>query len=260
MRALTIALWLFALLLNVGSAHAGERVALVIGNGAYKSIPKLENPQGDAHAIAKLLRSIGFDVVEGTDLTRDRMTELFLSFAAKAEGADLAIFYYAGQGAAVDGTNYLLPIDGDLKSIADIKLGAAVNIDIALEETMAGASTRLVFLDASRTNPFASAGDRKVGVRASLAEMKSANRTLIAFATGPGQSAPDGPKGGHSPFTEALLDNIAKPGIEIQEAMTMVRAQVHERTNNQQLPWGNTNLVGEIYLNPKLPQPAPGGG
>jgi uncharacterized caspase-like protein len=252
-RALTVALWLFALFLNVDYAHAGERVALVMGNGAYKLVPKLDNPQSDARAIAALLKSLGFDVMEGTDLTRDRMAALLLKFGQKSEGADLAIFYYAGQGVTVDAASYILPIDADIRSVADIKLGAAINIDDALDQTMSGAKGKMVFLDASRTNPFVSAQVRGVKVRDGLAEMKSTEGRLIAFATGPGQTALDGPKGGHSPFTQALLENIGQPGVEIQRAMTLVRTQVAERTNNQQLPWGNSNLVGEVYLNQKVP-------
>jgi uncharacterized caspase-like protein len=252
-HALTIAFWIFALLLNGDPAHASGRVALVIGNGAYKLVPKLASPQDDAHAVAALLKSIGFDVVEGTDLTRDRMAGLLLDFGRKADGADLAIFYYAGQGIAVEATNYILPIDADIRTLADIKLGAAINMDDALEETMASAKVKLVLLDASRTDPFSSTGEPQVKARAGLAEMKSADGTLIAYASGPGQPALDGPKGGRSPFTQALLDNIAQPGIEIQEAMTLVRAEVAERTNSRQMPWGNSNLAGKIYLNPKAP-------
>jgi hypothetical protein len=79
--------------------------------------------------------------------------------------------------------------------------------------------------------------------------MKSGEGTLIAFATGPGQTALDGQEGTNSPFTRALMANIAKPGIEIQQAMTQVRAQVNEETNKGQLPWGHTNLIGSVYLN-----------
>jgi uncharacterized caspase-like protein len=83
--------------------------------------------------------------------------------------------------------------------------------------------------------------------------MKSGEGTLIAFATGPGQTALDGQEGNNSPFTRALIDNITKPGVEIQQAMTSVRAQVNEETHKGQLPWGHTNLIGAVYLNPSQP-------
>jgi uncharacterized caspase-like protein len=260
MRVLAFAVWLVALLVGIDLAHAEKRVALVIGNSAYKNLPKLENPVGDAHAMAALLRSVGFDVVEGIDLRRDTMSAKFLDFSRRAQGAGIAVFYYAGQGIAVEGVNYVLPVDADIKSVADIKLGAAINIDDALDQTMSEAKVKLVFIDAARTNPYAGnvqADGRRISSSDGLAGMRSAEGSLIGFATGPGQTALDGPKGGHSPFTQALLDNIAQPGVEIQQAMTKVRAQVHELTNSQQLPWGNSNLVGAVYLNPTAPAGGP---
>jgi uncharacterized caspase-like protein len=134
-------------------------------------------------------------------------------------------------------------------------LGAAINIDLTLDQTMGDAKVKLVFLDACRDNPFAAkiksnSATRSVNVQSGLAEMKSGEGTLIAFATGPGQTALDGQEGNNSPFTRALIDNITKPGVEIQQAMTSVRAQVNEETHKGQLPWGHTNLIGAVYLNP----------
>jgi uncharacterized caspase-like protein len=242
------------------SAKADKRVAFVVGNGAYKNVAQLPNPPVDAKAMAATLRNVGFDVVEGTNLTRDTMTEKLLEFGKRAQGADVAVFFYAGHGIAISGTNYLLPIDADIKSEMDVKLGAAINIDLTLDQTMGDAKVKLVFLDACRDNPFAakikSNATRSVSVQQGLAEMKSGEGTLIAFATGPGQTALDGQEGNNSPFTRALIDHITKPGIEIQQAMTEVRAQVNEETNKGQLPWGHTNLIGSVYLNP-APVPAP---
>ena len=256
MRFLIAALSAAGLLISASTdAFADKRVAFVVGNGAYKNVPGLPNPAVDAKSIAKLLRNVGFDVVEGSNLSRDKMTEKLLDFGKKAEGADVALFFYAGHGIAVNGTNYLLPVDADLKSEMDVKLGAAINVDMTLEQTMGDAKVKLVFLDACRDNPFANKirsakATRSVNVQTGLAEMKSGEGTLLAFATGPGQTALDGEAGTNSPFTRALLANIAQPGVEIQQAMTKVRAQVNEETSKGQLPWGHTNLIGSVYLNP----------
>ena len=255
MRFLIAALSAATLLVSANSAFADKRVAFVVGNGAYKNVAALPNPAVDAKSMAKLLRNVGFDVVEGSNLTRDKMTEKLLDFGKKAEGADVALFFYAGHGIAVNGTNYLLPVDADLKSEMDVKLGAAINVDLTLEQTMSDAKVKLVFLDACRDNPFAAKirsakATRSVSVATGLAEMKSGEGTLIAFATGPGQTALDGEAGTNSPFTRALMANIASPGIEIQQAMTKVRAQVNAETGKNQLPWGHTNLIGSVYLNP----------
>jgi uncharacterized caspase-like protein len=258
MRTLTIFLSLICMAFTVSAANAERRVAFVVGNGAYKNVAPLPNPPIDAKSMAGVLRNVGFEVVEGTNLTRDKMTERLLEFGKKAQGADVALFFYAGHGIAISGTNYLLPIDADIKSEMDVKLGAAINIDLTLDQTMGDAKVKLVFLDACRDNPFAAkiksnSATRSVSVGSGLAEMKSGEGTLIAFATGPGQTALDGQEGTNSPFTRALMANIATPGMEIQQAMTKVRAQVNEETSKGQLPWGHTNLIGSVYLNGAAP-------
>ena len=260
MRYPTLILSVICMVFTAGAASAEKRVAFVVGNGAYKNVAPLPNPSVDAKAMAATLRNVGFEVVEGSNLTRDKMTERLLDFGKKAQGADVALFFYAGHGIAISGTNYLLPIDADIKSEMDVKLGAAINIDLTLDQTMGDAKVKLVFLDACRDNPFAAkiksnSATRSVNVQTGLAEMKSGEGTLIAFATGPGQTALDGQEGTNSPFTRALLANLTQPGVEIQQAMTKVRAQVNEETNKGQLPWGHTNLIGAVYLNGA---PAPG--
>jgi hypothetical protein len=255
MRYLAIVGSLICLVLTANSALADRRVAFVVGNGAYKNVAQLANPPIDSRAMAATLRNVGFDVVEGTNLGRDSMTDKLLDFGKRAQGADIAIFYYAGHGIAINGTNYLLPVDADIKSEMDVKLGSAINVDVTLDQTMGDAKVKLVFLDACRDNPFAAkirsaSSTRSVSVQSGLAEMNSGEGTLIAFATGPGQTALDGQQGQNSPFTRALIDHITKPGVEIQQAMTEVRAQVNEETKKGQLPWGHTNLIGSVYLNP----------
>jgi uncharacterized caspase-like protein len=260
MRYLTLILSLICMLVTAHAAKADRRVAFVVGNGAYRNVAQLPNPPIDAKAMAGVLRNVGFEVVEGTNLTRDGMTERLLEFGKKAQGADVAVFFYAGHGIAISGTNYLLPVDADIKSEMDVKLGNAINIDVTLDQTMGDAKVKLVFLDACRDNPFAAkiksnSPTRSVSVQQGLAEMKSGEGTLIAFATGPGQTALDGELGTNSPFTRALIAHITQPGVEIQQAMTEVRAQVNEETNKGQLPWGHTNLIGSVYLNPAAPSP-----
>jgi hypothetical protein len=254
MRFLVVALVAIGIVASSSVARADKRVAFVVGNGAYRNVATLPNPPVDAKAMGATLRNVGFDVVEGVNLTRGEMTEKLLDFGQRAQGADIALFYYAGHGIAINGVNYLLPVDADIKSEMDVKLGAAINVDVTLDQTMADAKVKLVFLDACRDNPFAarirSASTRSVNVQAGLAEMKSGEGTLIAFATGPGQTALDGDARKNSPFTRALIAHITQPGAEIQQAMTEVRAQVSEETKKGQLPWGHTNLIGSVYLNP----------
>ena len=214
MRYPTLILSLICMVFAAGAANA-ERARRLRRRQRHlqerrRSLP---NPPIDAKAMAGALRNVGFEVVEGTNLTRDKMTEKLLDFGKKAQGADVAVFFYAGHGIAISGTNYLLPVDADIKSEMDVKLGAAINIDLTLDQTMSDAKVKLVFLDACRDNPFAAkiksnSATRSVSVQTGLAEMKSGEGTLIAFATGPGQTALDGQEGANSPFTRALIANI----------------------------------------------------
>ena len=249
-----IASSLISIVMSADSAQAEKRVAFVVGNGAYDVVAQLSTPPIDAIAMATILRDVGFEVVEGTNLTRDKMTDRLLEFGKKARGADVALFFYAGHGIAINGTNYLLPIDAVIKSEMDVQLGAAINIDLTFDRTMSDAKVKLIFLDACRDNAFVakikSTATRSVSVQSGLAEMKSGDGTLIALPVGPGQTTRDGQEGTNSPFTRALIANIAAPGVEIQQALAKVRAQVNEETNKSQLPWQQTNLKSPVYLNP----------
>jgi uncharacterized caspase-like protein len=260
MRAWIIALSLLGILVTANSAKADRRVAFVVGNGAYKNTQRLPNAPVSAKAMAGLLRKLGFEVVDGFDLTRDEMNRRLLEFGSKAQGADLALFYYSGQGVGIAGSEYLVPIDANIKSEMDVALGKTIDFDVTIEQTMSEAKVKLVFLDASRNNPFPAAAKHtgSVSVKPGPAEMKAPDDSLIGFASGPGQPAPDGREGSIRPFTRALIAHIATPGIEIQQAMTEVRAQVNEETKKEQLPWGRTNNLSDaVYLVPPgAPAPA----
>lgn len=253
LRLLACALMALAVTWSTAS-QAERRVALVIGNGGYKNVPGLPNPPKDAVAMAALLRNLGFDVVTGSDLNRDGMSDRLRTFADKADGADVALFFYAGHGISLEGKNYLLPVDANLKNEFDVKMGGPIDVEVMLQQTMSSAKVKLVFLDACRDNPFVeqisrSVKTRSLTVSSGLSEMKSGEGTLLAFATGPGQVALDG-RDGHSPFTTALLHNLSEPGMEIRLALTKVRAEVTEITQKKQLPWENTNLTGFFFMNP----------
>jgi uncharacterized caspase-like protein len=233
-------------------AWAVRRVALVLGNGGYQHVMKLPNPANDATAIADMLKAAGFEVIRGTDLSRDQMVGKVSEFAdALKNGADAAVIFYAGHGMQIAGKNYLVPIDANLRTTYDVKANAIDADDVV--DSASNAKVKLVLLDACRDNPFAeqlAKGDAKSRSAASnsgLAAMQSAEGTLISFATSPGSTALDG-QGDHSPFTRALLDNLVKPGVEINDAMTSVRAEVQTTTDKQQQPWENTNLTGKFFL------------
>lgn len=228
-----------------------RRVALVIGNGAYRSAPELFNPVNDATDMAAALRGLGFDVVEGTNLDRYGMDDAVRAFGRKVDRTDLALFFYAGHGLQVAGRNYLVPIDAKLERAGDVNFDT---IDVSFVLTLMEAEKRvnLVFLDACRDNPLArtlarSLGTRSASVGHGLASVHSALGTMIAYATEPDNVALDG-EGRNSPFTSALLRHIGDKGVDIGTVMRRVRAEVVAATHEKQVPWDHSSLVGEVYL------------
>ena len=250
------------LLADGARADAPERrVALVIGNGAYREVPALANPLADAKAMSASLKRIGFDVVEGYDLGIDAMRTLIGTYASKIDGAKVALVYYAGHGVAVGGENYLLPTDAMLRSESDLDF-RAMNMSLVLRQMQREARVNVVVLDACRDNPFAKELARSMKTRSALVSsglsevaVSSAAGTMIAFATDPGKTALDGAAGQNSPFTTALLKHMESPGVSISTVMDRVREDVWRSTGERQRPWVNTSIIGEFYLNP-APAPA----
>jgi uncharacterized caspase-like protein/peptidoglycan hydrolase-like protein with peptidoglycan-binding domain len=271
-RALRAIVSVFLAALIASFAHAPaaaaegaeKRVALVIGNGHYKAAPQLDNPSGDAGAIAASLRRLGFQVIEGHDLTIAQMRQSVADFSAALTDAKAAVVYYAGHGVSVDEENYLLPTDIVLKSATDLDLNA-IGISLLLKQMKREDRINVVILDACRDNPFAaelarSASRSAVGERGlSRVEGDLARGTLIAFASDPKSVALDGLPGQHSPFTKALIDHIEDAGVPIDTVMNRVRSEVWEATRNKQLPWVNTSIIGEFSLNPQAPASPPSG-
>jgi tetratricopeptide (TPR) repeat protein len=239
-------------------AATGRRVALVIGNGAYAHVKALPNPPNDARSIAKSLRDIGFEVSEGVDLDRSAMQKTTRDFLREAAHAQIAVVYYAGHGVQIDGRNYLVPVDVRLQPGAGMT-EAMIDMDTILAGLDDQVRTNILILDACRNNPtapqVASAGpSRAVEAGSGLAAPASLGAgatlgagTLIAFATAPGQVALDG-EGANSPFSAALSRHIGTPGLEVQQMLTRVRAEVVAATKSKQVPWSNSSLLGEVYL------------
>ena len=240
-------------------AHAEKRVALIVGNADYANATSLANPANDANAIADSLERLNFNVVRGIDMNLINMRRAVREFSRELEGADVALFYYAGHGMQVFGENYLIPVDAQLTDEADLDF-SALKIDLVLRQMDREPRVKIVILDACRDNPFETQLARSMGATRStralgsgLAEINPAGGTMIAFATDPGDVALDG-AGTHSPFTEALLKHIETPGLEVNVMMTRVRGDVFRSTGERQRPWTNTSLTGEFYL-AKAPEP-----
>jgi uncharacterized caspase-like protein len=258
-----LALTILILIASLAAAHAaGEaapaagaerRVALVLGNAAYQNVPALINPVEDAKAIAKKLEGLGFEVVSGFDLTKLETQETIARFARAVRGADIALFFYAGHGMQVSGSNYLLPVDATLEDETSLDF-ETVQVNFILRQMSRETETRLVFLDACRDNPLAKAFEESSGisdVSSGLAEIQieKGGNTLVAFATSPNEVAFDG-AGEHSPFSTALLAHLDEPDLPLTAAMTKVTGDVVKATDGLQRPWVNLSLTDDVILKP----------
>ena len=224
------------------------RLALVIGNGAYANANTLPNPANDARLVAKTLRDIGFEVLEGVDLDRTGMEQLVREFLRKAPLSKISLLFYAGHGLQANGKNYLVPIDAKLAAATDLPF-ETVDVDQVLAGLDDEARANVVILDACRDNPLArnlTAKSRSASASSGLAAVSTGTGTLIAYATAPGATALDG-TGANSPFTTALVKHLHDP-VEVNQLMTRVRSEVATGTKKQQIPWTNSSLLGEIYL------------
>ena len=239
-----VALGLLAACADV--ACAATRVALVIGNGAYRAIPTLINPPNDAEDVAAKLKTLGFEVMTGVDLDQKSMERAIVEFSRAAESADVSLFYYGGHGLQVAAHNFLIPVDFDLHGEHDM-YSHAVPLDEVLEALEQSGGVHLIFLDACRTNPLK---DAPASAHAKgLARVGDAAGFLIAFATQPDNVTFDG-AGRNSPFAKALLGHLGTVGQSISGTMIEVRKDVIAMTGGSQIPWENSSLTRQFYFVP----------
>jgi flagellar biosynthesis GTPase FlhF len=258
MGAIRIFLFLLAVFcLGCGSAHAEKRVALVIGNSAYRSVPRLANPVNDASLVGGMFKKAGFDLVEiKLDLNVAEMRRALRDFGGRAREAEVAVVYYAGHGIELDGTNYLIPTDATLETDSDV-LDETLPLDRALFAVEPAKQLRLVILDACRDNPFAKTMKRTIAARAigrGLAKVEPTSpNTMIAFAAKAGSTASDGDSR-NSPFAAALVERLPTPGLDLRKAFGFVRDDVLKNTGYKQEPYVYGSLGGDdVSLVPAKP-------
>ena len=236
---------------------AAKRLALVLGNSRYQNAPALTNPANDAQDLAQALHSLGFEVIEQHDASRDAMAKAVHDFTDRLPGAELALFFYAGHGLQMNGENYLLPVDANIRTPTDVRFGT-INLSDIQGEMEAAGRVSIIILDACRDNPFTAAlaqGGRGVASRGLRRAETSAQGSLIVYSTQPNNIALDG-VGRNSPFTAALLKHVTTPGLEIRQMVSRVRGDVLAATDQKQTPWDSSSLVGDVFL-ASAPQSAP---
>jgi uncharacterized caspase-like protein len=263
--------WIMAFIMMIGAtfvspggAQAAKKVALVIGNSAYQNASQLRNPFNDATKLSESFTRLGFKVIRVINMAKADMDKQIQYFSRQMRDAEVAVFFYAGHGIQINGKNFLIPID--FNPLEMEHLGAQlVSLDNILHEMEKGDHTSIIFLDACRDNPLADQISSNIAqgrsmkldrnrsvddVRQGLAEVEGKAGTLIAYATQPGNIALDG-TGLNSPFTEALLEYIEEPGLEIRDVLTRVRMRVMKKTGKKQIPWDHSSLVKKVYFKEK---------
>jgi uncharacterized caspase-like protein len=250
---------ILSMLLAPGCAWAEKRVALIVGNSTYQTVPQLPNPARDASAVAKMFKDAGFDSVDvQINAGNLEFKRSIRRFETMADQADIAVIYYAGHGLEISGTNYLIPIDARLASDRDAG-DEAIALERLVSSTDGAKRLRLVILDACRNNPFVTTMRRERANRAVTSGLgkiePTSTDTLIAYAAKAGSTADDG-DGQHSPFTSALLKNLTVPGLDVRLAFGRVRDEVLKSTGNRQEPFVYGSLGGEtIALIPQTAKP-----
>lgn len=224
----------------------GRRVALVIGNSKYQSVPALANPERDSRTVADALKQVGFQSVTlVTDATRDKTVAALRAFATEADRADWALIYYAGHGIEVGGQNYLIPVDAKLASDRDVQY-EAVGLEQVMSAAEGASKLRLVLLDACRDNPFANMMKRSTASRSvgrGLGQVEPDAGMLLVYAAKHGQIAFDG-DGQNSPFVSSFIKRITTPQIEIRKLFDLVRDDVMSATKRQQQPFTYGSVPG----------------
>jgi formylglycine-generating enzyme required for sulfatase activity len=221
-----------------------KRTALVIGNSNYATSP-LTNPANDATDMAAALKTLDFEVISGVNLSRAEMIRLVRQFGErlKANGG-VGLFYYAGHGVQVEGRNYLIPVDAQIRSENEVELEAVDVARTLVEMENAGNALNIVILDACRNNPFSRSWR---STNDGLAQINAPSGTLIAYSTAPGKVASDG-AGRNAPYTAALLKAMKTPDLSLSDVFMQVRAEVQRTTNRQQTPWEASSITGKFYF------------
>jgi len=231
-------------------ARAQTRVALVIGNSGYQKVVNLANPAHDAQDVSESLKRLGFTVKTVIDADFNGFRRAMLEFGRMAVNSDMAVFYFAGHGVEINGNNWLLPTDVELKDEADAST-EAMGLQSAMQAVAAAKTLGLVILDACRNNPFQSM--RRAGATRSvhvlgLAAVEPTENVLVAYAARDGTVAADG-AGRNSPYTTALLKHLETPGLEVDFLFRNVRDDVMAATKNEQQPFLYGSLSSdEIYF------------
>jgi uncharacterized caspase-like protein len=249
-RQCGLTLWVFlALLLGTCTASAETRIALIIGNSNYASANlKLSNPANDAAAMQLALKDAGFQSIVKLNAKRVDFYRAVDEFSAKIirDPHSVGLFYYAGHGVQADGVNYLIPVDAEIQSSADLEANAFDVARVLRAMQAAQNEMNIVILDACRDNPLRRTRSSVRG----LARLDAPSGTFIAYAAGPGQTAEDGLTGANGVFTGELLKAMALSNLPLEQMFKKVITGVKGATRGAQTPWFEASIQGDFYFHP----------
>ncbi len=241
-----IAASIISFALSGALAQAGERIALIIGNGDYSSITPPTNPVNDANALEAALNKLNFKVTKASNASHSEMRDAIKRFGndlQKAGRDGVGLFYYAGHGVQLGGANYLLPVNADVSDASDLSV-EGLHIDLIMHQmTHAQLAASFIIIDACRDNPY----QGEVSLPPGLAQIRAPRKSIVAFSTEPGGVAADG-HDGNSPYTAALLDEIMRPGYPAEIMFKRVRRTLLEETFSMQISWESSSLTEDFYF------------
>ena len=239
------AVFFLALLCSVGS-FAQQKFALVIGNGNYTHVSRLNNPINDANDMEAALLRLGFTVDKVLNGTQEQMVNGIIQLKRRLSASrnSYGFLFYAGHGVQSNNENFLIPVDADIPSESFLR-NRSVSIQEMLDElNAAGNEFNVVILDACRDNPFSW---RRSGSRGLTVVGDQPADSILVFATAAGGAAADG-EGRNGLFTSFFLTHLETPGLEIMEVIRRTGADVARASNNQQRPAVYNHFFGTVYL------------
>jgi formylglycine-generating enzyme required for sulfatase activity len=255
---LSVAIVSGLLTVSASSQQRPSRVALVIGNASYPdaSTP-LSSTLPDSRALADEFRRSEFEVDLKENLGKEEMRAAIDAFTGKIRSGTTALFYFNGFGIQVARQTYLLPVNAQVWTEADVRRDG-ISIDAVLAEMhRRGAKVKIVILDAARRNPF----ERRFRTTsAGLAAADAPEGTLAMFSAALGRVIPDGTSA-PSLFASELIKEMRVPNLTAEEVFNRARIGVSRASRNEQVPWVASSLVEEFYFNtrptPIATQPIP---
>lgn len=250
--------FIFVILALLSSpVNAAKRVALIIGNDNYATLPRLNNAVKDASDMASKLGALGFEVILKKNASRRDFSRALSEFGGKLSSAEAGLVFYAGHGVQADGVNYLIPSNSQIEIEEDLRLEAVAANEFLKTLKAGGADISLLILDACRDNPLPERSRSALRGLAVSHVSSGPGGIAMLYSAGPGETAADGPAGGNGVFTGELLKALDQPGLKLEDVFKKTIKRVNKKTNGKQTPWMNTSLIGDFYFKPAASKPKP---